>query len=37
MIHMVTGHDPAQSRKIHRATVEGDYGLGRPEFAEAGR
>lgn len=36
MIHMVAGHDPAFSRKIHRATIEGDYGLGRPEFAEAG-
>ena len=36
MIHMVAGHDPACSRKIHRATIEGDYGLGRPEFAEAG-
>jgi len=35
-IHMVTGHDPVHKRKIHRATVEGDYGLGRPEFAEAG-
>jgi taurine dioxygenase len=32
MIHMATGHDPATSRKIHRATIEGDYGLGRPEF-----
>jgi taurine dioxygenase len=35
MIHMVTGHDSAFARRIHRATIEGDYGLGRPEFAEA--
>lgn len=30
-IHCVSGHDPAYSRRIHRATIEGDYGLGRPE------
>jgi len=36
MIHMVSGHDPEESRRIHRATIEGDYGLGRPELAEAG-
>jgi len=36
MIHMVSGHDPAHARRIHRATIEGDYGLGRREFAEAG-
>jgi len=33
---MVTGHGPAHSRRIHRATIEGDYGLGRLEVAEAG-
>jgi taurine dioxygenase len=36
MLHAVSGHDPAHSRRIHRATIEGDYGLGRAEFAGAG-
>jgi taurine dioxygenase len=28
-IHSVSGHDPKYSRCVHRATIEGDYGLGR--------
>jgi taurine dioxygenase len=28
MIHAVSGHDPQYSRRVHRATIEGDYGLG---------
>jgi len=36
-IHCVSGHDPRYSRRVHRASIEGDYGLGRPEHAlEAG-
>ncbi|MDG2004137.1 MAG: TauD/TfdA family dioxygenase [Novosphingobium sp.] len=35
MLHMVTGHDPTLSRNIHRATIEGDYGLGRAELVGA--
>lgn len=31
MIHAVSGHDPQYSRRVHRATIEGDYGLGRLE------
>jgi taurine dioxygenase len=31
MIHAVSGHDPRYSRRVHRATIEGDYGLGRLE------
>jgi taurine dioxygenase len=31
MIHCVSGHDPQYSRRVHRATIEGDYGLGRLE------
>jgi taurine dioxygenase len=34
-IHSVSGHDPGYSRRVHRATIEGDYGLGRLE-AKAG-
>lgn len=30
-IHAVSGHDPQYSRRVHRATIEGDYGLGRFE------
>jgi taurine dioxygenase len=30
-IHSVSGHDPKYRRKVHRATVRGDYGLGRWE------
>jgi taurine dioxygenase len=30
-IHSVSGHDPQYSRRVHRATIEGDYGLGRFE------
>ncbi len=31
VIHSVSGHDPRYSRRVHRATIEGDYGLGRFE------
>jgi len=34
MIHAVSGHDPKHRRKVHRATIEGDYGLGRAESLE---
>lgn len=34
MLHAVSGHDPAYARRIHRATIEGDYGMGRPEVQE---
>jgi taurine dioxygenase len=37
MIHCVGGHDPRYSRRVHRATIEGDYGLGRLEGSEEGR
>jgi taurine dioxygenase len=30
-IHSVSGHDPAHARRVHRATIAGDYGLGRME------
>jgi taurine dioxygenase len=33
-IHAVSGHDPKHGRKVHRATIEGDYGLGRAEFPD---
>ena len=36
MVHAVSGHDPRYSRKVHRATIEGDYGLGRSETARVG-
>jgi taurine dioxygenase len=32
-IHSVSGHDPSYSRRVHRATIQGDYGLGRLEGA----
>ncbi len=32
-IHSVSGHDPVHSRRVHRATIDGDYGLGRPEVS----
>ena len=35
-IHCVSGHDPQHSRRMHRATIEGDYGLGRFESEPAG-
>lgn len=35
MIHSVSGHDPRHSRRVHRATIEGDYGLGRFEHEHA--
>lgn len=35
MIHSVSGHDPQYSRRVHRATIEGDYGLGRFENERA--
>jgi taurine dioxygenase len=28
-IHSVSGHDPRYARRVHRAGIEGDYGLGR--------
>jgi taurine dioxygenase len=31
-LHSVSGHDPAHQRRVHRATVRGDYGLGRWEL-----
>lgn len=34
MLHAVSGHDPSQTRRIYRATIEGDYGLGRAEIRE---
>lgn len=35
MIHSVSGHDPRHSRRVHRATIDGDYGLGRFEHERA--
>jgi taurine dioxygenase len=35
VIHCVSGHDPQHSRRVHRATIEGDYGLGRFEHERA--
>jgi taurine dioxygenase len=37
MLHSVTGHDPTETRCIHRTTIKGDYGLGRFENNDAGR
>ena len=34
-VHAVNGHDPEASRRVHRVTIEGDYGLGRFESASA--
>jgi taurine dioxygenase len=34
-IHAVSGHDPKYARRVHRATIEGDYGLGRFEHDAA--
>jgi len=28
-VHSVSGHDPGATRRVHRVTIEGDYGLGR--------
>ena len=33
-LHCVSGHDPKHSRRVHRATIEGDYGLGSLEAAD---
>jgi taurine dioxygenase len=30
-VHSVNGHDPKSARRVHRVTIEGDYGLGRFE------
>jgi taurine dioxygenase len=30
-IHAISGNDPKYSRRMHRTTIEGDYGLGRFE------
>lgn len=32
-VHSVGGHDPQYPRKMQRTTINGDYGLGRLEFA----
>jgi taurine dioxygenase len=37
MLHSVTGHDPTETRCIHRTTIKGDYGLGRFENSAQGR
>jgi len=34
-IHSVDGHPPRYPRKMQRTTIEGDYGLGRLEHADA--
>lgn len=36
MLHAVTGHDPEESRCMHRTTILGDYGLGYFEGGAAG-
>lgn len=36
MLHSVTGHDPDESRVMHRTTIRGDYGLGYFEGNVAG-
>jgi len=36
-IHCVSGQDPMYARRVHRATIEGDYGLGRFESERAKR
>ncbi len=37
MLHSVSGHDPAQPRRMQRTTIKGDYGLGSFEHdAEGG-
>ncbi len=33
-IHAVSGHDPSCRRRMHRAGIAGDYGLGRWEHSE---
>lgn len=33
-IHAVSGHDPSYRRRMHRAGIAGDYGLGRWERSE---
>jgi taurine dioxygenase len=35
MIHSVSGHEPEQVRRVQRATIQGDYGLGRFEHEDA--
>ena len=35
-IHAVSGHDPSHVRRMHRAGIAGDYGLGRWENAATG-
>ena len=30
-IHAISGNDPKHLRRMHRTTIEGDYGLGRFE------
>jgi len=30
-LHAVSGHDPQYSRRMHRTTIKGDYGLGKFE------
>jgi taurine dioxygenase len=31
VMHAASGHDPQYARRVHRATIDGDYGLGRTE------
>jgi taurine dioxygenase len=33
-IHAVSGHNPSHRRRMHRAGIAGDYGLGRWEHPE---
>lgn len=37
MLHSVTGHNPGETRCVHRTTIKGDYGLGRFENNDKGR
>ena len=37
MLLAVSGHDRRHLRRIQRATIEGDYGLGRAEDAGDGK
>jgi taurine dioxygenase len=35
-LHAVSGHRPEYGRRVHRATIKGDYGLGRFESDRRG-
>jgi taurine dioxygenase len=37
MLHCVTGCDPGYARRMHRSTIQGDYGLGRFEDPPVGQ